>query len=129
MKVTKREVGDVVVLSPTEKSLNGDGNDSLLVAVAELVAGGKLGILLDMSGAPHLDGSGAGQIIGSFARVKRGRGEFKLCAMTKEVFDFLNATKFFESCAWCNTLHSALESFLDKPAATPVPLQSQPPAP
>ena len=95
MKITNREVDQVVILDMTGRIVLGDELETLRSAVQSLLTQGKKKIILNLAEVSYIDSSGVGELVRSFTSVRNQGGELKLLNLTQKVHDVLHVTKLY----------------------------------
>ena len=95
MKITNREVDQVVILDMTGRIVLGDELETLRSAVQSLLTQGKKKIILNLAEVSYIDSSGVGELVRSFTSVRNQGGELKLLNLTQKVHDILHVTKLY----------------------------------
>jgi len=95
LKITSREVDQVVILDMTGRIVLGDELETLRGAVQTLLTQGKKKIILNLAEVSYIDSSGVGELVRSFTSVRNQGGELKLLNLTQKVHDVLHVTKLY----------------------------------
>ena len=95
LKITNREVDQVVILDMTGRIVLGDELETLRGAVQSLLTQGKKKIILNLAEVSYIDSSGVGELVRSFTSVRNQGGELKLLNLTQKVHDVLHVTKLY----------------------------------
>lgn len=107
VKLTVRQVGDVVVVDAVGRLTLGEGSSTFRDTLRDLVAKGNKKIVLNLGEVSYIDSSGIGELVSAFTTVTNQGGRFKLLSLTKRVQDLLQITK----------LYTVFEVFDDEAAA------------
>jgi anti-sigma B factor antagonist len=107
VKLTVRQVGDVVVVDAVGRLTLGEGSSTFRDTLRDLVAQGNKKIILNLGEVSYIDSSGIGELVSAFTTVTNHGGRFKLLSLTKRVQDLLQITK----------LYTVFEVFDDEAAA------------
>ena len=107
VKLTVRQVGDVVVVDAVGRLTLGEGSSTFRDTLRDLVAQGNKKIVLNLGDVSYIDSSGIGELVSAFTTVTNQGGRFKLLSLTKRVHDLLQITK----------LYTVFEVFDDEAAA------------
>jgi anti-sigma B factor antagonist len=100
MTLLERQVGDVTVLELTGRLVYDEGDEELRSRVNELVAQGRVKIVLDLRGVTYIDSCGLGSIVGKFVSVRRKGGDVKLLNLSPRshrVIDISGLLSVFET--------------------------------
>jgi anti-sigma B factor antagonist len=111
MKLSSRQVGNVVVIDVEGKILLGDGDIEIKKAVDEHIARGRNKILLNMAKVPYVDSAGLGEIIRSYTGIRKSGGDLKLLAPNQRLIDLLTVTKLVNVFDWYGEESTAIASF------------------
>ena len=83
-------------------------------SIREALAGNQKNILLNLAEVSHIDSSGLGQLIGSYATVTDRGGQMKLLNLQKRVHDLMQITKLVTVFETYTSEEAALKSFAKK---------------
>jgi anti-sigma B factor antagonist len=95
LKITTREVNQVMILDITGRIVLGDELETLRGGVQTLLTQGKKKIILNLAGVSYIDSSGVGELVRGFTSVRNQGGELKLLNLTQKVHDVLHVTKLY----------------------------------
>ena len=95
LKITNREVDQVVILDMTGRIVLGDELETLRGSVQTLLSQGKKKVILNLAEVSYIDSSGVGELVRSFTSVRNQEGELKLLNLTQKVHDVLHVTKLY----------------------------------
>ena len=107
VKLTTRQVGDVMVVDAVGRITLGEGASTFRDTVRELAGKGHKKMLLNLAEVSYIDSSGIGEMVSGFTTVANQGGQLKLLNLTKRVKDLLQITK----------LYTVFEVFDDEAAA------------
>jgi len=93
MEIKKRKVREVLILDLKGKILFGRGIGELREAINEAVEKNETKLLLNFEKVPYLDSAGLGEIVRSYATLKKAGGVAKILNLTSKVKDLLFITK------------------------------------
>jgi anti-sigma B factor antagonist len=93
MTISERIVGDVAVIDIKGRVTFGEGAELVRDKINSLLHQGYKKLLLNLSGVDYLDSAGLGEIVGTFATVRRQGGTLKLLGLTSRIRDLLSITK------------------------------------
>jgi len=82
LMIAERRIDDVSVLILSGRILLDDGDLALRKQVYDLVAEGRVKIVLDFAGVTHIDSSGIGMIVAKQQMVRGSGGDLKLLHLT-----------------------------------------------
>jgi anti-sigma B factor antagonist len=111
MTIAERIVGDVAIIEITGRVTLGEGAAVLRDKVHSLLHQGRTKLLLDLSGVDYLDSAGLGEILATFATVRRQSGSLKLLGLTGRIRDLLSITKLLTVFETFDTEEEAVRSF------------------
>jgi anti-sigma B factor antagonist len=114
LKINIRETADAAILDMSGRVSLGDGLAELRDSIREALAGDQKNILLNLAEVSHIDSSGLGQLIGSYATVTSRGGQMKLLNLQKRVNDLMQVTKLVTVFETYTNEEAALKSFARK---------------
>lgn len=95
VKLTTRQVGDVLVIDAAGRITLGEGSSVLRDMIREVSTKGNKKILLNMAEVSYIDSSGIGELVSGFTSVTNHGGVLKMLNLTKRVKDLLQITKLY----------------------------------
>lgn len=107
MNITKRKVGNCVVLDCSGRIVLGPENVAVRSAVRDAADTGAKKIILNLGDVNYIDSSGIGELVALFTHVKGMGGQLVLLNLSKKIRELLVITK----------LHTVFEVFEDEPSA------------
>ncbi len=108
--IREKEVEGVIVLS-VDRALKGTGEISLKERIDELVAEGRLQILVDMQDVPYVDSAELGRLIRAHLSVRKAGGRVRLCNVSDRVLSLLKITHLDTVLDLYSTEEEALAAF------------------
>ena len=93
MRITERSVADVTILELEGRLILDEGDTPLRDYVNQLVAKGRVKILLDMRNVTHLDSAGIGMLVSKYLTAYRKGGRVKLLHLTIRGGHLMNVTR------------------------------------
>jgi anti-sigma B factor antagonist len=108
--IREKEVEGVIVLS-VDRALKGTGEISLKERIDELVAEGRLQILIDMQDIPYVDSAELGRLIRAHLSVRKAGGRVRLCNVPDRVLSLLKITHLDTVLDLYSTEEEALAAF------------------
>ena len=78
LSIIEREVGDVTVLTLAGQILLDDGDLALRQSIHDLVARGRIKVVLDLADVTYIDSAGIGMIAGKLKTLRERGGDLKL---------------------------------------------------
>ena len=107
VKLTTRQVGDVIVIDATGRITLGEGASTFRDLIRDLATKGDKKLLVNLGDVSYIDSSGIGEMVSGFTTVTNHGGQLKLLSLSKRVKDLLQITK----------LYTVFEVFDDEAAA------------
>jgi len=95
VKLTTRDVGDVVVIDAVGRITLGEGASAFRDKVRELAASGHKKLLLNLAEVSYIDSSGIGELVSAYTTITNQGGHLKLLGLTHRVKDLLQITKLY----------------------------------
>src|SRR5271169_3153559 len=114
LKINIREAADATILDMSGRITLGEPLAELRDSIREALAGDHKNILLNLAEVSHIDSSGLGQLIGSYATVTDRGGQMKLLNLQKRVHDLMQITKLVTVFETYTNEEAALNSFAKK---------------
>jgi anti-sigma B factor antagonist len=114
LKINIRETADAAILDMSGRLTLGEALAELRDSIREALAGDQRNILLNLAEVSHIDSSGLGQLIGSYAAVTNRGGQMKLLNLQKRVNDLMQITKLLTVFETYTNEGAALKSFAKK---------------
>jgi anti-sigma B factor antagonist len=111
MQTGTRQVEGVTVVDLVGRITIGEGNVTLREIVADLLASGRNKILLNLSQVEYVDSSGVGELVRSFATIRKHGGQMKLANVHQKVQELLEATHLHRVFDIHKDESSAIQSF------------------
>jgi len=105
--LTSREAGGVTILDVEGRITLGEGNIKLREAIGSLQAKGKDRILLNLRGVEFVDSAGIGELVRTYATLRKQGAQMKLVNLNPKVYELLKTT----------SLTSVFDIASDEPAA------------
>jgi anti-sigma B factor antagonist len=99
MTITQRDVGDVTVLDLKGRLVLGEGDLLLREHVNDLVARGRLRLVLNLRDVTYIDSAGVGMLVAKFLTARRAGGNLKLLhlgARSRHVMTITRLTSVFQ---------------------------------
>jgi len=111
MTITERIAGDVAVIDIKGRITLGEGAELLRDKINSLLHQGYKKLLLNLADVDYLDSAGLGEIVGTFATVRRQGGALKLLGLTSRIRDLLSITKLLTVFETFDSEGEAIRSF------------------
>ena len=112
LEINVRETPQAVILDLSGRITVGAPLAELRDSIREALAGDQKNILLNLAEVGHIDSSGLGQLIGSYAAVTSRGGKLKLLKLQNRVQDLMQVTKLLTVFEAYNNETAALRSFV-----------------
>lgn len=93
MKIAIRKAGAATILDLNGPLRLGEGEEDLRAQIQNLVGSGATQAAVNLAGITHLDSSGIGALVQSFATLKRAGGRCTFFAPTKQVLMVLRMVR------------------------------------
>jgi anti-anti-sigma factor len=116
MTLIERRVDDVTLLDLTGRLVYDEGDSVLRERVNDLVAQGRLKIVVNLQDVTYIDSCGVGVLIAKFVSVRKKGGDVKLLHLSSrshrviDICGLLNVFETFESEAEAVTSFSARQN-------------------
>lgn len=111
MKMTDREINNIVVLEPKGKIMGGPDASLLHDKLYELIESDKKRIVIDLSGVEWMNSTGLGILISSYTTLRNHNGELKLANVTDKIHSLLTITKLITVFDAHDSVDEAIASF------------------
>ena len=111
LTINIRETADATILDMSGRLSLGEALAELRDSIREALASDQKNILLNLAEVSHIDSSGLGQLIGSYATVTERGGQMKLLNLQKRVNDLMQVTKLLTVFEAYTNEEAALKSF------------------
>ena len=118
LEITKKAVGNIVVLEMTGRITLGRDCQQIESDVDELVRGKQTRIVFDLSKVKYMDSSGVGIMVMCSGKVKGAGGELRLAGATGVVDQTLQLTRMSVIVPTFATLAEALAGFSEAAQAS-----------
>ncbi len=93
MKIKQREAGDVVILELSGKIMGGDDFELFNRTIKDLIAQGKIDIVLNMSKVKWINSTGLGLMVSAYTTLVKNGGRMKICEMSDRIDNILHVTQ------------------------------------
>ncbi len=111
---------DITVVEIKGRIVVGEGNTMLRQTVQELVADGRVKVLLIMQEVEHIDSSGIGELVRAHTVVRRAHGQLKIASPSPKVQEMLEMTYLHKVLDVHPDEATAVKSFAGSSAASAV---------
>ncbi len=104
---------EVTILDMMGKITIGEGSPTLRMKVRELLASGKVKLILNFNDdyVPYIDPSGIGELVSAYTAAKKIGGEIKLLNLCRKIEDLLAITKLLTVFKTFKDEEEAVKSF------------------
>ena len=107
VKLTTRQVGDVIVIDAAGRITLGEGSSAFRDLIKDLKDKESKKVLVNMADVSYIDSSGIGELVSGFTTISNAGGKLKLVNLNKRVQDLLQIT----------TLYTVFDVYDDEAAA------------
>lgn len=111
MKLSFREVKDVMVLSPKGKIMGGPDATQMHDQLHEFINQGKKKVVIDLAKVDWMNSTGLGILISGLTTMRNSNGELKLANVTEKIQSLLTITKLITVFDCYDSVQEAAESF------------------
>jgi anti-sigma B factor antagonist len=115
MQITERQIGSVTILDVSGRIMFADGEEEFHAHIKPIVESGGVNVLLNMALVPLIDSAGIGEVVRSYAGLKRRGGALKLLNLSRRVHEALTITKLLTVLEAFDSETEAIESFSRAP--------------
>lgn len=111
MKLTSKEIGDVMVLEPKGKIMGGPDATLLHDQLHDFIDNGKKKVIIDLSKVDWMNSTGLGILISGLTTLRNNGGELKLANVTEKIQSLLTITKLVTVFESFDSVDDAVASF------------------
>ncbi len=111
MKLSDREVNDIVILEPHGKIMGGPDATLLHDKLYECIQNDKKRVVIDLAGVEWMNSTGLGILIQSFTTLRNSEGQLKLARVTDKIQSLLTITKLVSVFEAFDSVDEAIASF------------------
>jgi len=111
MKLSDREMNNIVILEPRGKIMGGPDASLLHDKLYELIENDRKRIVIDLAGVEWMNSTGLGILISSYTTLRNHQGELKLANVTEKIRSLLTITKLVTVFDAYDTVNDAVQSF------------------
>jgi len=111
MRLTDREINNVVILEPKGKIMGGPDASLLHDKLYELIENDKKKVVIDLGGVEWMNSTGLGILISSYTTLRNHQGELKLANVTDKIQSLLTITKLISVFEAHDSVEEAVNSF------------------
>jgi anti-anti-sigma factor len=110
MEITTHQHDDTRVVLRLEGRLDLVSARDLRTAVTQVVEGGSVNVVVDLSGVTSVDSSGLGALIGALKTARQAGGELRVAALGEHVLMVMQLTRLVRVLRPYDTAEAALQS-------------------
>jgi len=118
LTMTTRQAGGVSILDLSGRIVLGEESAALRSVIGDLLSEGHVKILLNLANVTYIDSAGLGNLVSTYATVKKAQGELKLLRLTAKVQDVMQITKLYTIFDIQEDEAAAIKSFGQSSAAS-----------
>lgn len=111
MKLTNREINDVMILEPKGKIMGGPDATVLHDMLHEFIDQNKKKVVIDLSKVDWMNSTGLGILISGLTTLRNNGGELKLANVTDKIQSLLTITKLITVFESFDSVDEAVASF------------------
>lgn len=111
LTIAAREAGDVTILALSGQILVDDGDIAIRKRILELVAHGRVNVLLDLGGITHIDSAGFGTMASKAKMLHDRNGALKLLHVPPRSQRLLEVMRLHTTFAIFDDEDAAIKSF------------------
>jgi anti-sigma B factor antagonist len=111
MKLSDREVNDIVILEPRGKIMGGPDATLLHDRLYECIQSDKKRVVIDLAGVEWMNSTGLGILIQSLTTLRNSQGQLKLARVTDKIQSLLTITKLVSVFEAYDSVDEAIASF------------------
>ena len=111
MKLTHREVDDIIILEPKGKIIGGPDATLLHDKLHDFIDQNKKKVIIDLSKVEWMNSTGLGILISGLTTMKNNGGELKLASVTAKIQSLLTITKLITVFENYDSVETSIESF------------------
>jgi anti-sigma B factor antagonist len=111
MDISRRDVGNVVVLDVSGRLTLNDGSGQLKEQVSSLISQGHKNIVLNLANLAYVDSAGLGEMVACHSTATKNGSQVKLANTTGKLNDLLAITKLVTVFDTHDSEEQAIKSF------------------
>jgi anti-sigma B factor antagonist len=111
MKLSAREVGELVILEPKGKIMGGPDATLLHDQLHDLIEQGRKKVVIDLAKVDWMNSTGLGILISALTTLNNNQGELKLANITEKIQSLLTITKLVTVFETYDSVDQAVASF------------------
>ena len=93
MNIAQRKIGDITIIDLQGNIMSEDGDQELRAALASVLEGGGVKVILNMGEVPYVDSAGLSELVRSYVAVSKRGGRMALIDLTRKVNDLFTVAK------------------------------------
>lgn len=111
MKLSTREIEEIVILEPKGKIMGGPDASLLHDKLHEYLEQNKKRVIIDLAKVDWMNSTGLGILISSYTTLRNNEGELKLANVTDKIKSLLTITKLVTVFDAYDSIDDAVKSF------------------
>ncbi|MGH9372128.1 MAG: STAS domain-containing protein [Vicinamibacterales bacterium] len=111
MTLTERRIGDVTLLELKGRLVYDEGDVVLRARVNELVAAGRVKIVIDLQNVTAVDSCGVGELVARFVSTRQKGGDVKLLNLSRRSHRVMQISRLLEVFESFDSEAAAVASF------------------
>ena len=115
LKITQRQIGDVTILDLNGRIVLGDESALLRRVILDVIAQGRMKILLNMADISKIDSTGIGELTNGYRTMHAAGGTIKMLNLTRRVHNVVQIVKLERTFEPFDDELVALASFNSEP--------------
>lgn len=111
MKLSFKEIEDVMILSPKGKIMGGPDATQMHDQLHDFINQGKKKVVIDLAKVDWMNSTGLGILISGLTTMRNSGGELKLSKVTEKIQSLLTITKLITVFECYDSVEEAVQSF------------------
>ena len=111
LRIVERQAGDVTILDLSGRLVLDQGDATFRDRVADLMARGKINIVVNLHDVTYIDSAGVGMLVAKMLSVRRAGGDMKLLYLTARSTRVMTITKLLTVFVAFDDEQEAIRSF------------------
>jgi anti-sigma B factor antagonist len=111
LRITAKDIGDVTVLDLEGRLVLDDGDAVFREAINDLIARGRLKLVVNLADVTYIDSAGIGVLVGRFLGVRRRGGDMKLTSLSTRSHRVMTITQLLKVFDAFETVDEAVRAF------------------
>ena len=117
LSIAERSEGEVTILTLSGEMVLDDGDLAFGRQISDLIARGRVRIVVDLAGVTYIDSSGVGMMAAKLKRVRAAGGDMRLTHLTSRSQRLLGMLKLMTVFEAFEDEETAIRSFAARPGA------------